>query len=120
MQGPILLRTEEKPVSHKPTYPMNLETLTDRIRAVVGTDNDMNAKIKFDTDEGTVFIDTTQVPNLVSNEDQDAECTLEISTKNALKMLDGDLNPMTAFMMGKLKVKGDMGIAMKIAQTFGK
>ena len=99
---------------------MSLETLTDRIRTVVGTDNDMNAKVKFDTDEGAVFIDTTQVPHVVSNEDQDAECTLEISTKNALKMLDGDLNPMTAFMMGKLKVKGDMGIAMKIAETFGK
>ncbi|MPR33556.1 SCP2 sterol-binding domain-containing protein [Salmonirosea aquatica] len=99
---------------------MSLEILTERIRTVVGTDNEMNAKVKFATDEGPVFIDTTQVPNLVTNEDNDAECTLEISTKNALKMLDGDLNPMTAFMMGKLKVKGDMGVAMKIAQVFGK
>lgn len=99
---------------------MSLETLTEQIRTVVGTDSDMKAKVKFDTDEGTVFIDTTQVPHVVSNEDQDADCTLEISAKNALKMLDGDLNPMTAFMMGKLKVKGDMGVAMKIAQTFAK
>ncbi len=99
---------------------MSLESLTEQIRTVVGTDSDMKAKVKFATDEGTVFIDTTQVPNVVTNEDQDADCTLEISAKNALKMLDGDLNPMTAFMMGKLKVKGDMGVAMKIAQTFAK
>jgi putative sterol carrier protein len=98
---------------------MSLETLTERIRTVVGTESSMTAKVKFDTDEGVVFIDTTQVPNQVTNEDQEADCTLEISAKNALKMLDGDLNPMTAFMMGKLKVKGDMGVAMKIAQTFG-
>ncbi len=98
---------------------MSLETLTERIRTVVGTESSMTARVKFDTDEGVVFIDTTQVPNQVTNEDQEADCTLEISAKNALKMLDGDLNPMTAFMMGKLKVKGDMGVAMKVAQTFG-
>jgi putative sterol carrier protein len=98
---------------------MSLQILTDRIRNVVGTESSLNATVKFKTDEGVVFIDTTQVPNVVSNDDHDAECTLEISTKNALQLLDGDLNPMTAFMMGKLKVKGDMGIAMKIAQTFG-
>ena len=93
--------------------------MTERIRTVVGTESSMTARVKFDTDEGVVFIDTTQVPNQVTNEDQEADCTLEISAKNALKMLDGDLNPMTAFMMGKLKVKGDMGVAMKVAQTFG-
>lgn len=97
---------------------MSLSTLTDRLRTVVGTDSYTKAKVKFDTDEGVVFIDTTQVPNVVSNEDHDAECTLETSTKNALKMMDGDLNPMMAYMTGKLKIKGDMGIAMKLAQNF--
>ncbi|GHB55174.1 SCP2 sterol-binding domain-containing protein [Persicitalea jodogahamensis] len=97
---------------------MSLNTLTDRIRTVVGTDSDTKAKVKFETDEGFVFIDTTQVPNVVANEDKDADCTLKISTNNALKMLDGDLNPMMAYMTGKLKIEGDMGVAMKIAQTF--
>jgi putative sterol carrier protein len=55
----------------------------------------------------------------VSNEDLDAECTFNVSTKNALKLMDGELNAMMAYMMGKLKIDGDMGIAMKIAQTFG-
>jgi putative sterol carrier protein len=98
---------------------MSLETLTERIRTVVGTESSMQARVKFATDEGVVFIDTTQVPNQVTNEDREADCTLEISAKNAQKMLDGELNPMTAFMMGKLKVKGDMGVAMQIAQAFG-
>ncbi len=98
---------------------MSLEILTDRIRTVVGTENSMVAKVKFATDEGVIFIDTTQVPNVVTNEDQEAQCTLEISSENALKMLDGDINPMMAYITGKLKIKGDMGIAMKIAQVFG-
>ena len=95
-----------------------LQTLTDRIRTVVGTDSDMKAKVKFDTDEGVIFIDTTRVPNVVNHEDDEADTTLKISTKNALKMLDGELNPMTAYMTGKLKIKGDMGVAMKMAQRF--
>ncbi|WP_247232885.1 SCP2 sterol-binding domain-containing protein [Telluribacter sp. SYSU D00476] len=98
---------------------MSLQILTDRIRNLVGNDSGMDATVKFKTEEGSVFVDTTQIPNVVSNEDREADCVLEVSTKNALQLMDGELNPMTALMMGKLKIKGDMGIAMKIAQTFG-
>ncbi len=34
-------------------------------------------------------------------------------------MLDGSLNPMTAFMSGKIKVNGDMSVAMKLPQIMG-
>ena len=34
------------------------------------------------------------------------------------KLMNGDLNPMTAFMFGKLKVSGDMGVAMKLQSLF--
>jgi putative sterol carrier protein len=98
---------------------MSLQILTDRVTNMLGTDSGLNATIKFKTEEGNVFIDTKTVPNSVSNADLDADCTFEISTKNALKLLDGDLNAMMAYMTGKLKINGDMGVAMKIAETFG-
>jgi len=43
---------------------------------------------------------------------------MEIALEDAFGLLSGDLNPMMAFMSGKLKIKGDMGVAMKIAQSF--
>lgn len=98
---------------------MSLQILTDRIKTILGTDSGLNASIKFKTDDGNVFINTNVVPNTVTNEDLPADCTFEVSTKNAIKLLDGDLNAMMAYMMGKLKIDGDMGIAMKIAETFG-
>lgn len=98
---------------------MSLQILKDRIQTLVGTESNLNAAIKFKTDQGVIFVDTRQNPVLISDEDQEAACTFEISVDNTLKLLDGQLNPMTAMMLGKLKVKGDMGIAMKIAQTFG-
>jgi putative sterol carrier protein len=98
---------------------MSLQSLTEQIKTIVGTDSGLNASVKFVTDEGVIVIDAKQVPNVVSNEDTPADCTLEISTSDALDMLSGSLNPMMAYMNGKLKIDGDMGVAMKIAQTFG-
>jgi len=98
---------------------MSLQILTERVASMLGTDSGLDATVKFKTDEGNVFINSKVVPNIVSNEDLDADCTFEISTKNALKLMDGELNAMMAYMMGKLKIDGDMGVAMKIAETFG-
>lgn len=41
-------------------------------------------------------------------------CTLALSDTNFLRLISGELNPTTAFMMGKLKVKGDLGLALKL------
>ncbi|CAG5069777.1 hypothetical protein DYBT9623_02514 [Dyadobacter sp. CECT 9623] len=98
---------------------MSLQTLTERVTNMLGTDSGLNATAKFVTEEGTVYVDGKSVPNSVSNEDKEADCTFEVSTKNALKLMDGDLNAMMALMSGKLKIDGDMGVAMKIAETFG-
>ncbi len=98
---------------------MSLQSLTERVQTLVGTDSGLDATFKFITDEGIISVDTKQVPNVVTNEDLETECAMEISTKNALDLFGGELNPMMAYMMGKLKIKGDMGVAMKIAQAFG-
>lgn len=39
-------------------------------------------------------------------------CTLTLSDANFLKLIQGELNPTTAFMLGKLKVKGDLGLSL--------
>tara|TARA_R110002124_G_scaffold71357_2_gene191289 strand:- start:573 stop:875 length:303 start_codon:yes stop_codon:yes gene_type:complete len=98
---------------------MSLQILTDRITEILGSDSGLDATLKFKTDEGSVFVDGKVVPNIVSQEDLEADCTFEVTVKNALKLMDGDMNPMMALMSGKLKIDGDMGIAMSIAQKFG-
>ena len=70
--------------------------------------------IKFVIDDTVVFVDGTGSKNLVSNSNEDADCTIS-TTATALKdMQSGDLNPMTAVMSGKVKISGDMGLAMKV------
>jgi len=45
--------------------------------------------------------------------------TLTMSGQDWLDMLAGKLSGQMAFMSGKLKLKGDMGLAMKIPAMFG-
>ena len=48
----------------------------------------------------------------------EADCTISASEENFAKMVAGELNPTTACMTGKLKIKGDMGAAMKLQKLF--
>ena len=42
------------------------------------------------------------------------QLTIKTSTENAEKLLSGKLDPMMAFMTGKIKVAGDMALGMKL------
>lgn len=48
----------------------------------------------------------------------DADTIIEASEETFMKIVHGEQNPTTAFMTGKLKVRGDMGNAMKLQQLF--
>ncbi|MGD9030267.1 MAG: SCP2 sterol-binding domain-containing protein [Anaerolineae bacterium] len=48
-----------------------------------------------------------------------ATLTVQAASKDLLAMFKGQLNPMAAFMRGRLKVKGDMSMAMQLQKLFG-
>ncbi|OUS07097.1 sterol carrier family protein [Rhodobacterales bacterium 52_120_T64] len=50
----------------------------------------------------------------VSVDDGDADCTLSADADVFQAIIEGDTNPTAAFMTGKLKVDGDMGMALKL------
>ncbi len=94
---------------------MSLEEIEERMATMLSDLESLNATVKFDCkEEGILFLDATECPALLSREDDMADCTIRISTKNLDKLLNGKLDPMLAYTMGKLKVKGSMGTAMKL------
>ena len=101
---------------------MTLDECTQAIRSKVGTDSGLDATLKFDCgDEGCIFIDGKSTPNtvngFVTGAATDADCTVGITLDNLNAMLAGELDPVTGFMGGKLKVSGDMSIAMKLQRV---
>lgn len=63
-------------------------------------------------DEGAIMIDESGV----RAGDEEAEVTLTASRETFEGIMNGDVNPATAFMMGKLKIDGNMGVAMQLGQ----
>ncbi len=49
---------------------------------------------------------------------EDADAVISTSGETFEKIISGDQNPTSAYMTGKLKVKGDMGAAMKLQKLF--
>ena len=70
--------------------------------------------LKFDFGEKQIFIDGTGDSNVVSADNNQADCTLNLSLDDFQRLMSGDLNPMGAVMSGKIKIDGDMGVAMKL------
>ncbi|CUI01330.1 SCP2 sterol-binding domain-containing protein [Leisingera aquaemixtae] len=91
---------------------MALEDIAAGIRDGL-TGKTFDGSLKFDCgDEGVIVLSQGDATTL----DRDTDCTLRLSADNLQKLLAGKLNPMTAVMMGKIKVSGDMGVAMKLSK----
>lgn len=63
-------------------------------------------------DDGHVYLDGSQVVDSLS---ADPDTTLTLSIETMEKILNGDTDPNMAVLLGKLKVSGKMGVALKLA-----
>lgn len=83
---------------------------------------DMNADVVFDLtgDGGGQW--TVQISNGGCNVKEgaaaDPAATVHMSADDYVAMMTGNLNPMMAFMSGKVKVEGDLSSVMKLQQVF--
>ncbi len=90
------------------------EQVIEKFNESAGRVAPIGATIKFLLDDQPVFIDGTGEANVVSADNKDADCTITMSMEDLIKLQQGELNPMMAVMSGKIKIQGDMGLAMKL------
>jgi len=93
--------------------------MSDLISAAINT---LNAKLGGDFDgsakfvipeEGTIMLDAAGA----RAGDDDADVTMTADADTFRDIIEGELNPTTAFMSGRLTIDGDMGTAMKLASA---
>jgi len=95
---------------------MSFETVAAEIRGNLMQFAGLGYKVKFAFDEGGVLLlDGTATPPTLSEEDSEADCVISSSLDNAVKLMNGQLNPMMAYTLGKLRIEGSIGVALKMA-----
>jgi putative sterol carrier protein len=99
---------------------MSLESVTQEMAQLFGRASKVGKTVKFLLDEGTVFIDLTGDQPAISNEDKAADMTITTSSDTLRGIRNGSINPMMAMMTGKLKISGDMALAMQMQSWFSK
>lgn len=73
--------------------------------------------VKFDVEgEGALRIDEQGARE---DDGSPADCTIRGSLDTFRELFEGDLSPTSAFMTGRIKIDGDMSVAMKVAGLLG-
>lgn len=88
-----------------------LEAAAEALKGKIGDGIDGSVKFAIEG-EGAIVIDGASV----STEDSDADCTISADMDTFQDLFNGELDPTAAFMTGKIKIDGDMGVAMKLGQ----
>jgi putative sterol carrier protein len=79
----------------------------------------VNNSYLFDIEgEGQWVVDVRDGKLTVNEGAGDADVTISSSAETFEKIRSGEQNATTAYMTGKLKIKGDMGAAMKLQKLF--
>jgi putative sterol carrier protein len=104
---------QEWPIAAEWEMTMSLDAIAEKIRERVAGSG-FSKSVKFDLgSDGVIVVDGQSV----STQDADADCTITMTKDNFEDLIAGELNPTMAFMTGKIKVAGDMSIAMQLSQV---
>ena len=91
---------------------MGVQEIADKMKSRVESSG-FDRSVKFDMgSDGVIVIDGSTI----STTDSDADCTIKLALDDLESMISGELNPTMAFMTGKIKIEGDMSVAMALNQ----
>jgi putative sterol carrier protein len=88
--------------------------------ADVGKASDLDASYRFEIEgAGTWRVDVRDGVVSVGESDATADCVVKTDEETFLKVVRQEQNPMGAYMTGKIRVEGDMGLALRLRDVLG-
>ncbi len=99
---------------------MALEDIMNTVKAKAETVEPLGyiVKVVFE-DESAFYLDGSGDSNVVTTEDREPDTTIKMKQKSFMNLIHGKLDPTIAFMSGRIKVSGNMGVALKLQSLFG-
>ena len=95
---------------------MAIDGLMENLRSRAALAPKLGYRVKFDLgDDGIILFDGTGDTPQVTAEDGEADSTLTLTPEALQQLINGGLDPTFAYMTGKLKISGSMGVALKLA-----
>lgn len=76
--------------------------------------------VQFDMEEPIHYVVEGGSVRSVEGVADKADVVVKVRQDDLLKMIEGKLNPMTALMLGKVRVKGDVGLAQRLIKAIDK
>jgi putative sterol carrier protein len=81
---------------------------------------DFAGSVKFDIEEeGAILVADGEVGSGDGPGDSDPDVTISAALDTFREIFDGTLSPTAAYMTGRMRIDGDMGLAMKLSQILG-
>jgi len=100
---------------------MTLTEITEQVKAKAQDVEPLGYVVKVIFEDGnTFYLDGKGASNEVTTEEREPDTTIKIKQKTFLNLLNGRLDPTIAFMSGRIKVDGKLGVALKLQSLFGK
>jgi putative sterol carrier protein len=99
---------------------MSLESATAALKSKAAQSEPLGHRVRFDLGaDGTILWDGTGGAPSIDNLPGEAETTIIISLADLDQLVAGTLDPTMAYMTGRLKIDGSMGVALKMGQVLG-
>ena len=96
---------------------MTLAEMTEKLRATAKVNPGGSSTLKIDMgDDGVLRL----MGDKVDNENGPTDCTVIVAKSDFEQIIKGDLDPSSAFFDGRLRVDGDLGVAMGLQSVLAK
>jgi len=103
------------------TYESAAQFFTDlQARADPSRAGDLTASYRFDIEgAGSWHVDVAGGAVAVTESQEPADCVIATDEATFLAVVGNEQSPMGAFMTGKIRVEGDMGLALRLRDLVG-
>ena len=75
---------------------------------------DIDATYQFNVDSESWYVDLTQFPPVIEEKVSEADCTIGIASTDLIAIAEKELDGMSAYMQGKLKIDGNLALSLRL------